>query len=134
MVEHLAKSAPVTLKWAIAGRSRAKLEALKQEIRVLNPDIDVAIIIADSHDQESLEAMVSQTRVILTTVGPFDVHGELLVASCVKLGTDYVDSTGETPFVRRMAQKYHDAAQAKSVFITHCCGFDCVPSDLAAYL
>ncbi|MGV8874732.1 MAG: saccharopine dehydrogenase family protein, partial [Rhodococcus sp. (in: high G+C Gram-positive bacteria)] len=79
-------------------------------------------------------AMAARTRVVATTVGPYLRYGESLVASCVDARTDYLDLTGEVPFVRRCIDKYHQTAIANGVKIVHSCGFDSIPSDLGAYL
>lgn len=69
-----------------------------------------------------------------TTVGPYDIHGEPLVAACADHGTDYCDLTGETQFIRRMIDRYHDRAVASGARIVHCCGFDSIPSDLGTFV
>ncbi len=118
------------VRWAIAGRSRDKLEALAQALGV--PDLPC--VVADSHDRESLDAMARSTRVICTTVGPYAEHGAMLVAAAVEAGTHTCDLTGEPQFVRRMIDAHHAAAEASGVRIVHCCGFDSVPSDLGVFV
>ncbi len=118
-------------RWAIAGRSAEKLAAVKQEI---NLGDDVGVIVADSADAVSLAAMAEQTRVLLTTVGPFQKYGEPLVAACVEAGTDYADITGEPEFVNRLIERYDDDARKRGVRIVNCCGFDSIPHDLGAYM
>jgi short subunit dehydrogenase-like uncharacterized protein len=78
--------------------------------------------------------MAQQTRVVLTTVGPFNRYGEPLVKACVEAGTDYVDSTGEPDFVNKMINRYDEAAQKNNVRIVNCCGFDSIPHDYGAWL
>jgi len=90
----------------------------------------VGIIEASSDDDASLEAMCTQTRVVLTTVGPYIRYGEPLVKACVAQGADYVDITGEPEFVDAMVAKYDEAARAAQVKIVSCCGFDSIPHDL----
>jgi short subunit dehydrogenase-like uncharacterized protein len=36
--EHITKHLPADLRWAIAGRSQGKLEAIAAKLKVLNPD------------------------------------------------------------------------------------------------
>ncbi|KAG0267689.1 hypothetical protein DFQ27_008470 [Actinomortierella ambigua] len=125
----------LSLRWAIAGRSIEKLEQAREQVAAINPAFkDLPIIKADASSPESLSAMVSKTKVVLSTVGPFLQYGEPLVAACVRHGTHYVDSTGETPFVNNMIRKYHDEAKAKKVVIVPQCGFDSVPSDIGTKL
>lgn len=77
--------------------------------------------------------MVARARVIITTVGPYLLYGEPLVAACVKAGTDYVDLSGEPPFMWDMIEKYNDAAKASGARIVHSCGFDSIPFDMGVY-
>jgi short subunit dehydrogenase-like uncharacterized protein len=116
-------------KWAMAGRSQAKLE----EVRASLGNTSIPIIVADSHDLDSLNAMVKRTKVICTTVGPYAKYGNELVEACVKNGVDYCDLAGETQWIRRMIDKHHEAAQKSGSRIVHCCGFDSIPSDLGTY-
>ena len=125
---YIAKNYP-TLKWAIAGRNPSKLKDLLSKLPSA-PDI----VIADSSDPVSLEALTCQTKVVISTVGPFALYGEPLVAACVKTKTHYIDSTGETNFVMKIIQKYHEQASLDKTFVVPCCGFDCVPSDLGAFI
>ncbi len=117
------------VRWAIAGRNRQKLEAVRDEVGTA-----VDVLVADSQDQSAIAAIVSQTRVLLTTAGPFALYGNALVDACVRFKTHYVDITGETPWIRTLIDRYHAQAAADGTRIIPCCGFDSVPSDLGAYL
>jgi short subunit dehydrogenase-like uncharacterized protein len=113
------------LRWALAGRNRAKLEALAQRLGV-----DVPLLHADVTDERSLRTVAQSTRVIITTVGPYVAYGEPLVAACAAAGTDYVDLTGEPEFVDRMYVRHHAEAAKSGARIVHACGFDSIPHDL----
>ena len=116
------------LRWAIAGRSQAKLEELR---RSLGPGAaKLPIVVADAADEAALSTMCVGTRVVASTVGPYALYGEPLIRACVEAGTDYCDLTGEPQWIRRMLQKYEDAARKSGARIVHCCGFDSIPSDL----
>lgn len=117
------------LRWAMAGRNRQKLEAVREEVGVA-----VDVLVADSQDQQAVDHLVAQTRVVLTTAGPFALYGSALVDACVRFKTHYVDITGETPWVRTLIDRYHTQAAADGTRIIPCCGFDSVPSDLGTYL
>jgi short subunit dehydrogenase-like uncharacterized protein len=117
------------LKWAMAGRSQSKLEKVRNELG----NKDIPLLVADSHDRASLDALVSSTSVICTTVGPYALYGDELVASCVAHGTDYCDLAGETQWIRRMIDSHHEEAQKTGARIVHCCGFDSIPSDLGVH-
>lgn len=66
----------------------------------------------------------------MSTAGPFAQIGTPLVDACVKSCTNYVDITGEAPWVREIIDKYHSIAAAKKLKIIPCCGFDCIPVDM----
>ena len=119
------------LRWAIAGRSPDKLAELKK--RLGDACDALPVLRADSHDEASLREMIGKTRVVITTVGPYALHGEKLVSACVEGGTHYCDLAGETQFIRRMIDKYSDAARESGARILHCCGFDSVPSDMGVW-
>jgi short subunit dehydrogenase-like uncharacterized protein len=131
-VAYFARHADSSLRWAIAGRSRARLEAARAAVG--GAASGRAILVADSGDQASVDAVVSQASVILSTAGPFALHGTPVVDACVRFGTHYVDITGETPWVRGLITRYHERAAANGTRIITCCGFDSVPSDLGALL
>ena len=91
------------------------------------------MLIADSHDEASLQALCSQTRVIISTVGPYALYGELLIKTCAETGTDYTDLTGEAHWIGQMKDKYNQAAEASGARIVNCCGFDSIPSDMGVF-
>jgi len=95
---------------------------------------DVEIIVADADDEQSIDRLVSRTRVVLNTVGPFARYGEKIVRACALHGTDYADITAETAHVRRIIDRYHDTAVETGARIVPFCGFDSVPSDIGTLL
>ncbi len=119
------------LRWAIAGRSRDKLEVLKASLGSAGAALE--ILLADAGDSDSLKHLCAQTRVVVSTVGPYALHGEPLVRACVESGTDYCDLTGEVQWIRRMIQQYEPLARQSGARIVHCCGFDSIPSDLGVW-
>jgi short subunit dehydrogenase-like uncharacterized protein len=131
-VEYFSKHAPQGLRWAIAGRNRDKLEAVRAEAG--GPARAEDVLLADSGDSASVDAFVSRTRVVLSTAGPFALYGPPVVDACVRFGTHYVDITGEIAWVRELITRYHDRASADGTRIVPCCGFDSVPSDIGALL
>jgi short subunit dehydrogenase-like uncharacterized protein len=128
-VAYFAQHAPSTLRWAIAGRNRTKLESLLESLNAAVP-----VLAADSNDQPAIDAMVSRTRVLATTAGPFALYGTGIVDACVRLGAHYADITGETSWVRMLIDRYHEKAAAEGTRIIPFCGFDSIPSDLGAML
>ncbi|HST56445.1 MAG TPA: saccharopine dehydrogenase NADP-binding domain-containing protein [Solirubrobacteraceae bacterium] len=123
--EYLARNAPAGTRWALAGRNRAKLEALRERL-----ELDVPLEHADVSDARSLEALARSARVVISTVGPYLRYGEPLVAACAQAGTDYVDLTGEPEFVDQMYLRHHATAVQSGARLVHCCGFDSIPHDL----
>ena len=131
--EYLARHAPTGCRWALAGRNRSKLEAVRRRLEAIDPALaDLPLLDADVTDPASLLAVASAARVVITTVGPYLSYGEPLVAACASAGTDYVDLTGEPEFVDSMYVRYHEKAVASGARIVHACGFDSVPHDLGA--
>jgi short subunit dehydrogenase-like uncharacterized protein len=120
-----------SLRWAAAGRSVEKLERMRGSLDLKGREIP--LIIADARDEKSLVAMCAQTRVVVSTVGPYALYGEPLVKACAEHGTDYCDLTGEVHWIRRMLDRYETTAQKTGARIVHCCGFDSVPSDLGVH-
>lgn len=119
------------VKWAIAGRSKSKLDSLKSGLG--DAAAQLPVILADASDETALAAMCRQTRVVISTVGPYALFGEPLIKACVSTGTDYCDLTGEVQWIRRMIERYEDQAKASGARIVHCCGFDSIPSDMGVW-
>ena len=119
------------LKWAAAGRSQARLDELRES---LGPQAAaLPLVVADAADDASLRKLCGRARVVVSTVGPYALHGEPLVKACAESGTDYCDLTGEVQWIRRMLQRHEAAARASGARIVHCCGFDSIPSDLGVH-
>ncbi|MFD4628632.1 saccharopine dehydrogenase family protein [Streptomyces sp. NPDC058284] len=132
--EHLAAHAPDGVRWAVAGRDTAKLEALRERLAAVNPKCaDLPLVHADVADTASLREMAAHARVVASTVGPYLTYGQELVAACAEAGTDYVDLTGEPEFVDLMYVRHDARARETGARIVHSCGFDSVPHDLGAY-
>ena len=122
-----------TGRWAIAGRSRERLEAIRNEI-VEAGGHPPEVVTADLDDPASMQAMTGIAKVVLTTVGPYDLVGEPLIEACIATGTHVCDITGEVPWVRRMRDRHESAARAAGIRIVSMCGYDSVPSELGVRL
>lgn len=118
-------------KWAMAGRSLTKLQEVRDEI---GADPATVLITANSDDLASLEAMCARTRVVLTTVGPYQLYGDALVAACVATGTDYADLCGEPVWMRQKIDQHDEAARASGARICFSSGFDSIPFDLGVLM
>ena len=125
--EYFKKNYP-DLNWAIAGRNKNKLEALKSEL-----NLDCDIFVADSDDYEAIKNFVKQTKVVLSAAGPFARYSTKVVEACVECKTHYTDITGENHWVRGLIDKHHSEAAAKGIRIIPSCGYDSIPSDLGAF-
>jgi short subunit dehydrogenase-like uncharacterized protein len=120
--------------WALAGRSREKLTAVRERLAQINPACArLPIVVARSDDKAALAALAKNARVVISTVGPFSQHGEPLFAACAEHGTDYVDSTGEFSFVRTMRARYGERARETGSMMVSCCGVDSIPTDLGLF-
>ncbi len=118
------------VNWAMGARSLDKLESVRNEMGL--PE-DTPLVVADSNDTESMQAMVDSTKVIITTVGPYQIYGSQLVGLCANSGTDYVDLCGESVWMRHMIDAHEDAAKETGARIVFSCGFDSIPSDLGIF-
>ncbi|MGZ4226372.1 MAG: saccharopine dehydrogenase family protein [Solirubrobacteraceae bacterium] len=131
--EYLARHAPATMRWALAGRNREKLEGVRRRLAETSPaSAQLPLITADTGDASSMRKLAESTRVVITTVGPYINYGEPLVAACAAAGTSYVDLTGEPEFVDLMWLRYHEQAEQTGARLVHSCGFDSIPYDLGA--
>lgn len=118
------------IKWAMAGRSLSKLAAVRD---VICAPKDTPLIEADARDPSALKSLVEKTKLILTTVGPYQLYGSDLVAACAEAGTDYLDLCGEPAWMRAMIDAHHATAQASGARILFSCGFDSIPFELGVY-
>lgn len=126
VADYLAQNVDSSVRWAIAGRNQEKLEKLRDSLAL--PDLP--ILLGESQDRASLEVIIAQTKVIISTVGPYALYGTPLVAACVAQGVSYCDLTGETLWMRQNIDSFHTEAEESGARIVHCCGYDSIPSDL----
>jgi short subunit dehydrogenase-like uncharacterized protein len=127
---HATYGAGGDLNWAMAGRSQSKLAAVRDEMGISG---DIPLIVADAGDPASLKAMAESAKVVLTTVGPYQLYGEPLLSACAEAGTDYVDLCGEPAWMAQMIRKYQARAEQTGARLVFSCGFDSVPFDLGVW-
>jgi short subunit dehydrogenase-like uncharacterized protein len=118
-------------KWAMAGRSLAKLEEVRD---LIGAPSTTPLVVANADDDADLEAMCQRTRVVLTTVGPYQLYGDKLVAACVKTGSDYADRCGEPAWMAAKIAEHQAAAEASGARICFSSGFDSIPFDLGVMM
>ena len=124
--EELALRAPKDLRWAVAGRDRARVTALAAKL-------GVPAIIADGLDPLAVADLAKQTRVVLSCAGPFSRYGDLLIDACVEHGTHYADLTGELPWIERIIARHHERCTSEGTTLVPASGFDSVPADLGVF-
>ena len=122
---------PGAPKWAMAGRSLDKLAEVRDAIGAPK---DTPLVVAHASDPGTLDAMCHRTRVVLTTVGPYQLYGSELVAACARTGTDYADLCGEPGWMREMIDAHHEQAKASGARIAFSSGFDSIPFDLGVLM
>ena len=115
------------ISWAIAGRNNEKLEHIQEKY---NLPSEIGKIVVDSNDQNSIDGMVSQTKCVLTTVGPYQLYGEKIIKTCISSGTDYVDLCGEPGFMHKIISECSEEAKETGARVVFSCGFDSIPFDL----
>ena len=115
------------LRWAMAGRSRHKLEQVRELIGA--PD-ELPLRVVEATDSAALSALVSQAKVVISTIGPYQLHGQPLITACAQAGTDYVDLCGEPAWMAKMIPRLQPLAMASGARIVFSCGFDSIPFDL----
>ena len=138
VAEYLAEREGVAgpLRWAIAGRNAGKLRELADSLSMSATGASkgaLACLSANSADLPSLRTLAARTRVLISAVGPYALHGSGLVQACAEAGTDYCDLSGEVQWIQRMVAKWDAPARASGARILHCCGFDSVPFDLGVW-
>ncbi len=129
VAEYLAAQYP-DVKWAMAGRSLTKLEEVRDEI---GAPAATPLLTANADDPASLKAMAARAAVVISTVGPYQLYGEALLAACVETGTAYVDLCGEPAWMAQMIRKYEETAKASGARVVFSCGFDSIPFDLGVW-
>jgi short subunit dehydrogenase-like uncharacterized protein len=124
---HHTYGAAGSVRWAMAGRSAAKLAQIRDELGL---PADLPLLVADASDEAALAALVKRTKVVITTVGPYQQYGEPLIRACAHAGTDYVDLCGEPGWMAKMIPELEAPAKASGARIVFSCGFDSIPFDL----
>jgi short subunit dehydrogenase-like uncharacterized protein len=116
--------------WAMAGRSATKLTEIRD---IVGAPKDTPLVVANADDPASIRTMCARARTIITTVGPYQLYGNDLVAACAETGASYVDLCGEPVWMRQMIDAHEAAAKASGARIVFSCGFDSIPFDLGVW-
>nr|CCA22072.1 transacting enoyl reductase putative [Albugo laibachii Nc14] len=140
ITRYLLSEGATSMKWALAGRSEEKLRSLLQNLKKKLPNMDskdfdnVKLLLADSHDKDSLLQMVKSTKVVLTVVGPYTLHGTLLLQLCAENGVHYCDLTGELVWVKKMMERFGTVAAKTGARIVPFCGYEAIPADITTFM
>ena len=115
-------------EFLVAGRNPAKLEALSRELG------GVPTRAVQTGDARGLREMLEPCAAVIACAGPFCEHGEPVVSAAAETGTNYLDTTGEQPFIRLVFDRYGPQAERTGAALVSAMGFDYVPGDMIAAL
>lgn len=133
------------IRFAVAGRSLSKLQALQTQLEKTFPSqgdaTKVDIVVVDTMIPAQVISMIQTTQAVVNFVGPFQLYGgSIVMEACAKYGTHYVDITGEVDWVKDMLSwspdgktTLHDMAKQTGAKLINFCGHDCVPWDLTVF-
>ncbi len=113
----------------VAGRNPAKLEALSRHLGGGVPTRAVA-----TGDAPGLRKLLEPCATVIACAGPFCEHGEPMLAAAAETGTNYLDTTGEQPFIQLVFDRYGPVAEQSGAALVTAMGFDYVPGDMIAAL
>jgi short subunit dehydrogenase-like uncharacterized protein len=128
VAEHLARRLPAdgVLNWALAGRDADTLQHMREAFGAAH----AGIVVADLDDAPSLQALARRARVVGTAAGPYHRRGEALAQACAEAGTDYLDISAETAWIRHLIDRLSATARRTGARLIPCAGFDSIPSEL----
>ncbi len=112
------------LKPTLAGRNRAKVEALAQELGLGYKAFGLDNVDAVS---EQLQGF----KLVMHCAGPFSATSKPMMEACIKAGAHYLDITGEIS-VFELAQSLNSQAEKAYVVLCPGVGFDVIPTDCVA--
>jgi hypothetical protein len=116
------------LRPVLAGRRPEALHVLAAELGGLETAV------ADVARPATVRALVERGDVLVTTVGPMARLGEPALSAAIEAGAGYVDSTGESTFVRRVFEHADRPARAAGTVLLPAMAYDSVPGNLAGAL
>ena len=88
-----------------AGRSRERLEEVLDHVPgISTADYELAEV---GHSVDELTKLFKGARVVCNSVGPCIYYGDTVVGACLAAGCHYIDTGGETPWVRSVRENWH---------------------------
>ncbi len=130
VAEYLNREYGSTIKWGMAGRSEDKLTEVRD---LIGAPADTPLVVCNADNDEDIAAMVERTKVLISTVGPYQLYGDATVTACAMAGTDYVDLCGEPNWIAKQVRALDDTAKQSGARIVFSCGFDSIPFDLGVF-
>lgn len=129
IVREMQETCGTVRSWAIAGRTRSKLNSLHEELGLSE---SVGVIQATVDEEESIREMCKRADLVINCVGPYAVYrGDMVTRLCIEEGSCYVDLTGEIDFLELMRDKYNQLAEENGVFVIPACGYVSMVPELA---
>jgi hypothetical protein len=87
-----------------AGRDRKKIKRVLAQVPGIGT-ADYEIVQVD-HDVDALAALLEGATVVCNTVGPCIFYGSTVTEAALKAGCHYIDTGGETPWVKLAAEEW----------------------------
>lgn len=112
------------LKPILAGRSRAKVESLAQEL-----GLEFKVFGLD--DATQVSEHLKGLKLVMHCAGPFSATSKPMMQACLQAGAHYLDITGEIA-VFELAQSLNTQAQQANIVLCPGVGFDVIPTDCVA--
>jgi short subunit dehydrogenase-like uncharacterized protein len=116
------------LRPILAGRRLEALESLSEELG------GAEVAVADAARPKTVRALVERGDVLVTTVGPMTRWGGAALEAALEARAHYVDSSGESRFVREVFERAGRRAGNEGILLLPATGYDAVPGNLAAAL
>lgn len=110
----------------MVGRSQARLEEAASALGLANCERRSA----DLSDGESLRAAVSDCDVVVNCAGPFTLSGDAVARAALAAGSDYVDTSGEQPFIKHLFDTLGAEAEAAGSTVVPGTTDGCLTADL----
>ncbi|MFZ0668202.1 MAG: saccharopine dehydrogenase NADP-binding domain-containing protein [Acidimicrobiales bacterium] len=110
----------------LAGRHEDRLRQMAQSLGGLETRI------ADVTRPQTVNDLVEEGDVLISTVGPFTLYGKVALGAALDKGAHYLDSTGEPEFIRGVFADAGPIAERKGTTLLTAFGLDWVPGNVAA--
>ncbi|WP_375038278.1 saccharopine dehydrogenase family protein [Acinetobacter sp. RW6] len=112
------------LKPTLAGRNKAKVEALAQELGLTYQAFGLDNV-------EAVSEHLKGFKLVMHCAGPFSATSKPMMEACIKAGAHYLDITGEIS-VFELAQSLNNQAEKADIVLCPGVGFDVIPTDCVA--